>query len=134
MKTRTKRMSRGSLASQSAAPQCFRPDHLTAIRGLLTRHEDVREGRMFGYPAFFIGRRMFACVYGDGVGIKVPAELAVSLLERIGTEPFRPHGKSTMREWVQINHARSKDYQADLCVLLASIRFVAQGQKSERRT
>lgn len=89
---------------------------------------------MFGYPAFFVGRRMFACVYDDGVGIKVPARLAASLLERSDTEPFRPHGKPTIREWVKINHARSNDYEADLGVLLASIRFVAQAEKRERRT
>lgn len=88
---------------------------------------------MFGYPAFFVGRRMFACVYGDGVGVKVPVELAAELLLRRDTRAFRPQGRSTMREWVQIDHARSSDYEADLHVLLASKRFVSESQTRERR-
>jgi hypothetical protein len=120
---------RRSVASEPPARQLFHPGHLTTIRGLLSSHEDVREGRMFGLPAFFAGRRMFACIYGDGVGIKVPASLAASLLERSDTESFRPYGKSAMREWVQINHTTSSDYEADLDVFLISLRFVTQGRK-----
>ena len=28
-------------------------------------------GKMFGYPAYYVGKKLFACVYEDGVGIKV---------------------------------------------------------------
>ena len=132
MKTTTNR--RRKRASRSAALPRFRTDHLVAVRSFLADRDDVCEGRMFGYPAFFVGRRMFACVYGEGVGIKVPAELAACLLERTDTEPFRPYGKATMKEWVQINHARANDYQADLSVFLASVRFAADGQESGGRS
>ena len=119
-------------AVASAGPAKFRADHLSALRNLLAGRDDVREGRMFGHPAFFVGRRMFACVYGDGVGIKVPASVAARLLERADTEPFRPYGKPSMREWVQINRASSGDYGGDLDVLLVSIDFVARARKRER--
>ena len=32
----------------------------------------VAAGKMFGYPAYYFGNRLFACVYEDGVGVKVP--------------------------------------------------------------
>lgn len=118
---------------QPARSPGFRAAHLVAVRGLLADRKDVREGRMFGYPAFFVGRRMFACVYGKGVGVKVPAEMAARLLERPDTEPFRPLGKSTMREWVQINHARANDYRGDLDVFLASLEFASNAPKGGGR-
>ena len=111
----------------------YRADNLIALRRLLADRKDVREGRMFGYPAFFVGRRLFACVYGDGIGIKVPVGLAARLLQRPDTEPFRPYGKSTMREWIQINHAKAADYRADLSVFLASLEFASHAPKGGGR-
>ena len=102
----------------------YRTDHHAALRGLLADCPDVREGQMFGYPAFFVGRRMFACVHGAGIGLKVPAPLAVVLLRRTDTVPFQPHGRKPMREWIQINRAVSADYADDQDVLAAARSFV----------
>jgi len=84
---------------------------------------------MFGYPAFFVGKRMFACAYGQGVGVKLPADRVRGLLKRADVLPFRPHGKAPMREWVQINHARSENYAADGTLVLDAMRFVSRLQK-----
>lgn len=111
--------------SRGVASVRFRDDHLKVIRGLLAEDHDVREGRMFGYPAFFAGRRMFACIYGDGVGLKVPPTLVARLIECGEAIAFRPHGKPTMREWVQINRSSSSDYVADLDLFLAAKLFVS---------
>ncbi len=125
MSATKKRRDQGSGKSRTAASVRFREDHLQAIRGLLAEDRDVREGRMFGYPAFFVGRRMFACIYGDGVGLKVPLTLVARLIECGEAIAFRPHGKPTMREWIQINRSCSKNYAADLDVLLAAKQFVS---------
>lgn len=134
MKARSNKRRGRKAASRSAAPKRFRQDHLTALCSLLAGRDDVRQGHMFGFPAFFVGRRMFACVYGDGIGIKVPGEMAASLLRRPDTEPFRPYGKPVMREWVKIKHARPEDYQADLDVFLAAIAFAVRPSNTERRS
>lgn len=109
--------------------QRYSEPHLKVIRQILRAYPEVREGTMFGYPAFFVGRRMFACVYGEGVGIKLPAEEVARLLTLAGTIAFRPHGKRQMREWVQINRPRSAHYRRDIAVLEKSIRFVAGGAR-----
>ena len=82
--------------------------HSSALREvvwlLLSVHADIRAGQMFGCPAFFLGRRMVACVYGDEVGIKLPSARVEELLVQPDIEPFRPYGKDKMREWVALRH------------------------------
>ncbi len=60
---------------------------------------DTRVGKMFGYPALYANGKLFACAYGDGVGLKLPAEVVAALIEEEGFEPFQPFGKPRMREW-----------------------------------
>lgn len=110
MSATKKRRDQAGGKSRGVASVRYRDDHLQVIRGLLADDRDVRESRMFGYPAFFAGRRMFACIYGVGVGLKVPPALVARLIECGEAIAFRPHGKPTMREWIQINRSCSKDY------------------------
>jgi TfoX/Sxy family transcriptional regulator of competence genes len=77
-------------------------DLLEAVRHLLQEAHGVRERPMFGYPAFFAGTRMFACLYEDGLGLRLPAARVVALLESAGGQAFRPHGKPAMREWIHV--------------------------------
>jgi len=72
------------------------------LDALLLRAPDVRRGRMFGDPAYYVGGRMFACVHGDVVGIKLPEQVAADLVVRGEAQPFQPHGKRRMREWIQL--------------------------------
>jgi len=80
---------------------------------------------MFGYPAYYFGRKLFACLYEDGVGIKVPQELAKELMGKEGIVPFEPMGKAKMREWIQINRKESSDYLRDQHIFHSSIEFVS---------
>jgi hypothetical protein len=93
----------------------------------------VVAGKMFGYPAYYINRKLFACIYGKGVGVKIPAELAKELLSRQRVVPFQPWGKPQMREWVQINRPTAADYQNDIDIFRASIEFVRQLNNRERK-
>jgi len=83
----------------------------------------VTAGQMFGLPAYYAGGKLFACVYGDGVGVKVPAPLAQALLARNDVIPFQPMGRPKMREWVQINRAVPSDYRLDLETFEAALDF-----------
>ncbi|TKC81650.1 hypothetical protein FAZ69_27175 [Trinickia terrae] len=68
----------------------------------------VREGAMFGCPAAFVGRRIAFCVYGSGLGIKLPAERAAALLESGRAFAFQPYGRAAMTEWVELRIQRDR--------------------------
>jgi hypothetical protein len=106
------------------ADPSFNAAHKAVLDRLLLALPGVTAGKMFGYPAYYIVKKLFACLYGDGVGLKVPAPLAAQLLERQEVVPFQPLGKPRMREWVQINHGDSEDYQKEMDVFRASVAFV----------
>jgi len=68
----------------------------------------VREGAMFGCPAVFVGSHLALCVYGSGIGIKLPAERAAMLVSTGRAFAFQPYGRSAMREWVEIRIPRER--------------------------
>ncbi|MFC0401572.1 hypothetical protein [Paraburkholderia rhizosphaerae] len=82
------------------------------------RHLDpaVREGTMFGCPAAFVGSHLAFCVYGSGIGIKLPADKAARLVERGDAFAFQPYGRSPMHEWVEVRITRER--VADLAPVL----------------
>jgi hypothetical protein len=82
------------------------------------RHLDpaVREGTMFGCPAAFVGSHLAFCVYGSGIGIKLPADKAAHLVEKGDAFAFQPYGRSPMREWVEVRITRER--VADLVPVL----------------
>jgi hypothetical protein len=98
-----------------------------ALSNLLAGLPGVREGKMFGFPAFFVGKKIFACVYGEVVGFKVPQDLAAKLLEDPGFAPFQPQGRHRMREWVQFPCAPHEEINRYEEILLASYEYVGSG-------
>jgi hypothetical protein len=106
-------------------------DHrcLQVLRDLLLGLPGVREGKMFGFPALFVGKKLFACVYGDVVGFKVPEDLARQLLEDPRFAPFQPRGRQSMREWVQFPCAPYEEIDDCQEVLLASYEYVGSSNQ-----
>jgi hypothetical protein len=91
---------------------------LLSIRG-------VEAGDMSGLPAYFINKKMFACIHGAGVAIRLPIATATDLqFSKANVVPFQPNGKPSSREWVQINPESSVDYKNDLELFQSSIEFV----------
>lgn len=111
----------------------FNPEIKTVLDSMLLSHPMVTAGKMFGYPAYYTNKKMFACVYGDGVGIKVSEALANELIGRDGIIPFEPMGRSKMKGWILINHSVPSDYSNDLCTFEASIEFVADSRREDSR-
>ncbi len=79
----------------------WRQDVLDTVAVLLTGEPDIARRTMFGVPAFFVAGRPFCCVWGDGVGLRFPRELAETLVGADGLGPFRPFGRAPMAGWVQ---------------------------------
>ncbi|MCX6700421.1 MAG: hypothetical protein NTV68_10935 [Methanomicrobiales archaeon] len=103
----------------------FNQEHKEVLDSLLLQIPGVISGTMFGYPAYYIDRKLFACVYGEGIGIKIPGKIADSLVGREGIVRFQPMGRKPMKEWIQVNRERSEDLRKDLEILMVSIEYVA---------
>jgi hypothetical protein len=96
-----------------------------AIDTILLKNPVVAPGKMFGYPAYYINRRLFTCIYKDGVGVKVPENVANKLIGKKGIVHFQPLGRPKMKEWIQINRANPEDYLKDVEIFETAVRFVA---------
>jgi hypothetical protein len=109
------------------------PDRKIILDSLLLNLPGVMEGKMFGYAAYYVKGKLFACIYGDGVGVKVPEDVANKLLFEKDIVPFQPLGKPKMREWIQINRARPADYRKDIDIFHTSVEFVRQISSTKRK-
>jgi hypothetical protein len=99
--------------------------HKAVLDSLLVQIPGVEAGEMTGLPAYFVNKRMFACICNGGVGIRLPASAATELqFSKDNVVPFQPKGRPSTREWVQINHSNSADYEKDLPIFHSSIEFV----------
>ncbi len=100
-------------------------NHKTVLDSLLLKIPGITAGAMTDLPAYFVGKKMFACICNGGVGIRLSAFEAANLQFSMGNVvPFQPKGRQSTREWIQINHDNSADYEKDLPIFQASIEFV----------
>jgi hypothetical protein len=119
----------GPLDPKKHAMANFNPVHKAVLDDLLLGNPLVRPGKMFGFPAYYAGRKLCICLYEGGVGVKVPEQTVARLLETDpNVVPFQPLGKPKMREWIQINLSRSEDYRLYESVFDESIRHVMAQQ------
>ena len=103
----------------------FQPAINDVLDAMLLPVSIVTPGKMFGLPAYFIGRKLFACVYEDSVGLKLPADRAAALIGQAGITPFVPMGRRQMKAWVKLSHAHPSDFRADMPLFEEAIAFVA---------
>ena len=83
-----------------------------------------------GLDAYFVTDKMFACISGNGVGLRLPATTATELqFSRDNVVPFQPGGMASTREWIQIDRADAADYELDLPLFQASLAFVTGGRR-----
>jgi len=99
------------------------------LDSFLLEFPEVTSGKMFGYPAYYAGKKLFACIYENGVGIKVPEDLAEELIKTEGIINFQPMGRAKMRQWIQINRQNPNDYLKDKEIFKASLDYVLNGTK-----
>ncbi|NTV90179.1 MAG: TfoX/Sxy family protein [Clostridiales bacterium] len=103
----------------------FNPEIRGVVESFLLKIPLAVPGKMFGYPAYYVNKKLFACIYEEGVGIKVPLAMANDLIGRKDIVPFIPMGRHRMKEWIQINHLKPEDYLNDKDIFEASINYVA---------
>lgn len=82
-----------------------------------------------GLDAYFATDKMFACISGNGIGLRLPVATATELqFSRDNVVPFQPGGMASTREWIQIDRANAADYEKDLPIFQASVEFVKGGR------
>jgi hypothetical protein len=99
------------------------------IDALLLKLPGVSARKINGLDAYFVSDRMFACISGDGIGLRLPAATATELhFSRNNVVPFQPRGLPSTREWIQIDYADAADYEKDIEIFQASVDFVKAGR------
>ena len=99
------------------------------IDALLLKLPGVSARKINKLDAYFVSDKMFACINGDGVGLRLPAATATELhFSRDNIVPFQPGGMASSREWIQINRAEVAEYEKDLDLFQAALEFVKTGR------
>src|SRR6187431_600053 len=98
------------------------PNRKEQIDALLLKLPGVSGRKINGLDAYFVSDRMFACISGEGVGLRLPAAMATEV-------QFQPRGLPATREWIQLNRADAADYEKDLALFQASRDFVSGAKR-----
>jgi hypothetical protein len=107
-------------------PESRRKQQLDA---LLLKLPGVTARTISGLDAYFVSDKMFACISGKGVGLRLPVAVATELqFSRDNVFPFQPGGVASTREWIQIDRVDAADYEKDLPLFQASVAFVSTGR------
>jgi len=108
------------------SPESMRKAQIDAV---LLKLPGVSTRKIHGLDAYFVSDRMFACISGHGVGLRLPVSTATELqFSRDNVVPFQPAGMGSSREWIQIDRAEAADYEKDLELFRASLEFVKAGR------
>jgi hypothetical protein len=95
------------------------------IDALLLKLPGVSTRKINGLDAYFVSDKMFACISGRGIGLRLPAATATELqFSRDNVVPFQPAGLASSREWIQIDRADAAEYEKDLQLFQASLEYV----------
>ena len=113
-----------------AVPIPFRSELEPFLREFILSHRGLRLGKMFGLPAGYAGRRLFACLLEDGVIVRLPVELAKKEIAARRGRPYSPRKRAT-GNWVMY---RPRDVVAArrlAPVLEIAVRDIAERQVEE---
>ena len=85
------------------------------LDALLLKLPGVSARKINGLDAYFVSDRMFACISGGGIGLRLPVAAATELqFSRDNIGPFQPGGMASSMEWIKIDRADAADYEKDL--------------------
>lgn len=101
------------------------PSRKALLDAILLKLPGVTGKKINALDAYFVNDRMFACISGNGVGLRLPVATANELqFSRENVVPFQPGGMASSREWIQIDRDDAAEYEKDLELFQASLDFV----------
>jgi hypothetical protein len=87
------------------------PAHKAVLDEILLAIPSVTTGTPFGYPAYYIGKKIFCWASDAGVALKLPA---ARIAEILATDPharrYYPAPGIVWRAWVQIQRHDPEEY------------------------
>ena len=102
-----------------------KPTRKSQVDAVLVKLPGVVSKKIGGLDGYFVNDRMFACISGNGVGLRLPVATARELqFSRENVVAFQPGGMASTKEWIQIDRADAADYEKDIELFQASIDFV----------
>jgi DinB family len=88
----------------------------------------VRERNALGHPAFFVGKRIFALLFGDTLVLRLPEERVRQLTHHDGMQVFvHFDGDRERSEWIGIRHDDAEDYANHLELFREATAFARKG-------
>ena len=69
----------------------------------LGARDELRAGKMFGCPGFFLGTKAVAVTFGDRIAITLPPARVADLIQQPGYAPFIAARGRAMSGWVLID-------------------------------
>ena len=77
-----------------------------------------------GRPQFFGGDRLFAFIAGEGVALKLPADVVQQVVNGVDYLPFKMRNKPVLKEWIRIKHDDAATYAKDAALFKKAVAFV----------
>lgn len=106
-------------------------DRKARIDAVILKLPGVTAKKIGGLDAYFVNDRMFACISGNGVGLRLPVATARELqFSRENVVSFQPGGVASTKEWIQIDRADPAEYEKDLELFQAAFDFVKGGGRA----
>lgn len=103
------------------------PELKVEVDKILLQDPSVKEGKMFGYPAYYVNGKLAICHYDIGLALKLAAELVQNLHNSpIVSEPFCPMGKKMGNNWVIIFPKYPEEIREVTEILFEAIHFLQQ--------
>ena len=101
------------------------PTRKDQIDAVLLKLPGVTTKKIGGLDGYFVNDRMFACINGNSLGLRLPVATARELqFSRDNVSAFQPGGMPSTKEWVQIDRADATEYEKDMELFQASFDFV----------
>ena len=106
-----------------------KPTRKSQVDAVLLELPGVVSKKIGGLDGYFVNDRMFACISGKGVGLRLPVAMARELqFSRENVTSFQPGGVASTREWIQIDRADASEYEKDLELFRAALDYVKGGR------
>jgi hypothetical protein len=88
-------------------------------------HENVKAGYMFGYPAYYLNRKLLACHYGNGLALKLYEKSVTKILldSTFLAESFSPMGRKMGKHWVIIYKQKDRPFELPVSLVEEAIEF-----------
>src|SRR4051812_46512018 len=92
-----------------------KPTRKKQVDAVLLKLPGVVSKKIGGLDGYFVSDRMFACISGNGVGLRLPAAIARDLqFSRGNVTSFQPGGVASTKEWIQIDREDAAEYEQDI--------------------